>query len=35
VHEDFMIGGPGVNVSATTRDGREVPVLIEGQWEIP
>jgi aminopeptidase len=35
VHEDFMIGGPGVNVTATTRDGREVPVLIDGQWEIP
>jgi hypothetical protein len=28
-----MIGGPGVNVTATTRDGGEVPVLIDGQWE--
>jgi aminopeptidase len=35
VHEDFMIGGPGVDVTATTRDGREVSVLIDGRWEIP
>jgi leucyl aminopeptidase (aminopeptidase T) len=35
VHEDFMIGGPGVDVSATTCDGREIPVLIDGRWEIP
>jgi aminopeptidase len=35
VHEDFMIGGPDVDVTATTRDGREVPVLIDGRWEIP
>jgi aminopeptidase len=35
VHEDFMIGGPGVDVTATTCDGREIPVLIDGRWEIP
>ncbi len=34
VHTDFMIGGPGVEVTATTRDGRELPVLIDGRWAI-
>jgi aminopeptidase len=34
VHIDFMIGGPEVKVSATTRDGRELPVLIGGRWAI-
>ena len=28
VHTDFMIGGPEVEVTGTTRDGRELPVLI-------
>jgi hypothetical protein len=30
-----MVGGPGVDVTATTHDGREIPVLIDGRWEIP
>ena len=34
VHTDFMIGGPDVAVTGVTRDGREVPVLIDGRWEI-
>jgi aminopeptidase len=34
VHTDFMIGGPGVNVTGTTRDGREVEVLNDGRWRI-
>jgi aminopeptidase len=34
VHTDFMIGGPEVVVSGVTRDGREVPVLVDGRWQI-
>ena len=34
VHTDFMIGGPGVNVTGATRDGREVDVLIDGRWKL-
>jgi aminopeptidase len=32
VHTDFMIGGPDVEVIGTTRDGRELPVLVSGAW---
>jgi len=34
VHTDFMIGGPEVNVTGTTRDGHEVPVLIDRRWAL-
>jgi aminopeptidase len=34
VHTDFMIGGPEVNVTGMTRDGREVPVMTEGEWTL-
>jgi aminopeptidase len=34
VHTDFMIGGPEVEVTGMTKDGREVPVLIDGRWEL-
>jgi len=34
VHEDFMIGGPEVDVTGTTRDGREVAVLVGGRWGL-
>jgi aminopeptidase len=34
VHTDFMIGGAGVDVTGTTRDGREIPVLIRGEWAL-
>ena len=29
-----MIGGPEVEVTGTTRDGRELPVLINERWEL-
>jgi aminopeptidase len=34
IHTDFMIGGPDVRVTGWTGDGREVPVLIDGNWEL-
>ena len=34
IHTDFMIGGPEVEVTATTRDGREVPVLQRQDWAL-
>jgi aminopeptidase len=34
VHTDFMIGGPEVRVTATTTDGRELPVLVGGEWAL-
>ena len=34
VHTDFMIGGPEVNVTGMTREGREVPVMTEGEWTL-
>jgi len=34
VHTDFMIGGPDVNITGMTRDGREVPVMTGGEWTL-
>jgi len=34
VHTDFMIGGPDVDVTGVTRDGREIPVLMRQRWEL-
>jgi aminopeptidase len=34
IHIDFMIGGNDVQVSGITRDGAEVPVLVDGTWQI-
>ena len=34
VHTDFMIGGPEIDVTGVTRDGREIPVLMGERWEI-
>jgi aminopeptidase len=34
VHIDFMIGGPGVNVTGITADGERVPVLHGGAWQV-
>jgi aminopeptidase len=34
IHTDFMIGGPEVDVTGTTRDGRELPVLIHQDWAL-
>jgi aminopeptidase len=34
IHTDFMIGGPEIEVTATTRDGRELPVLMNQNWAL-
>jgi aminopeptidase len=34
IHTDFMIGGPEVEVTGTTRDGRELPVLMHQSWAL-
>lgn len=34
IHVDFMIGSGEVEVSGVTRDGREVPLLRGGSWQI-
>jgi aminopeptidase len=32
IHEDFMIGGPQVEVVGVTREGREVPIIRDDAW---
>ena len=32
VHEDFMIGTKDMSITATTRDGRTVPIFENGEW---
>ncbi len=34
IHTDFMIGGPALTVTGTTRDGRELPVLMHQNWAL-
>jgi aminopeptidase len=34
IHIDFMIGSDEVEVTGTTKDGREVPLLRGGSWQI-
>jgi aminopeptidase len=34
IHIDFMIGSDAVAVTGVTRDGREVPLLRGGRWQI-
>jgi len=34
IHIDFMIGSPEVAVTGITREGTEIPVLIDGAWQI-
>ncbi len=34
IHIDFMIGGDEVSVTGLARDGREVPVLRGGTWQL-
>jgi aminopeptidase len=34
IHIDFMIGADDVAVTGVTRDGREVPLLREGSWQL-
>lgn len=32
IHEDFMIGAEDLDITAITRDGREIPVFRSGNW---
>ncbi|MBQ2049960.1 MAG: aminopeptidase, partial [Spirochaetales bacterium] len=32
IHVDFMIGCADMNITAKTRDGREVPIFRNGNW---
>jgi aminopeptidase len=34
IHTDFMIGGPEVEVTGTTRDGRQIPLLMRQSWAL-
>jgi aminopeptidase len=34
IHTDFMIGSPEIEITGTTRDGREVPVLVKQEWAL-
>jgi aminopeptidase len=34
IHLDFMVGANDVSVTGTTRDGREVPLLSDGNWQL-
>jgi len=34
IHIDFMIGSDEVSTTGITRDGREVPLLVGGSWQI-
>jgi aminopeptidase len=34
IHTDFMIGGPAIDVTGITRDGRELPVLMHQDWAL-
>jgi aminopeptidase len=34
IHTDFMIGGNEVAVTGTLQDGREVPLLRDGRWQL-
>ena len=32
VHVDFMVGTPDLSITGTTRDGREIPVFVNGNF---
>ena len=32
IHEDFMIGTADMNITAVTRDGRRIPLFVNGEW---
>lgn len=33
-HEDFMVGGPELDITGVRKDGEEVPILRSGVWSI-
>ena len=35
VHTDVVVGGAGVDVVGTTRDGRTVPIITDDTWVLP
>jgi aminopeptidase len=35
VHHDFTIGGPKIDVSGVTKDGREELLMVGGIWQSP
>jgi len=35
VHHDFTIGGPEIDISGVTKDGREEPLMVGGSWQSP
>ena len=35
VHTDVVVGGPGVDVVGTTRDGRSVELITDDTWVLP
>jgi aminopeptidase len=34
IHTDFMVGGPDVTVTGSTRDGRKVTIITEDAWQL-
>ena len=34
IHLDFMIGSEELKISGVTADGEQVPVLVEGHWQV-
>ncbi len=34
IHVDFMICSPGVRVDGRTAEGEEIPVLVDGRWQL-
>jgi aminopeptidase len=34
MHTDFMVGGPDLTLTGTTRDGREVTILKDDEWQL-
>ena len=34
IHVDFMVGYPGLDITGTTRDGKEVPIFRQGNWAV-
>ena len=32
IHEDFMIGTEDLSITAITRDGKRIPLFVDGEW---